>query len=194
MMLVVLVEGESEPIVLRAILDKLGILPSAVKIIPHQGVSDLEKSLQKKLRGWKEPAARFLVMRDNDSGDCMARKVRLAKIAADAGKKDETVVRIVCQELEAWFLGDPKALEAAGYLKKGSRPALLKRDPDSVAKPSKELERLVRKKSRNLSYQKKSGATKIAKYLNLDNNRSASFRHLVASLKKMAQANGDQNG
>lgn len=191
MTLVVLVEGQTEPVVLRSIIEKLGIPASTVKIIPHQGVSDLEKSLPKKLRGWNDPSAKFLVLRDNDGGDCLARKAKLEKIAADAGKKDRTVIRIVCQEIEAWFLGDPLALEAAGYIKRGARPSLLKRDPDSVLKPSKELERLVRRGPNPRSYQKISGAEKIAPHLSLTENSSTSFKHTVAAIRQLTRNNGE---
>jgi predicted ATP-dependent endonuclease of OLD family len=191
MSLVVLVEGETEPIVLNALIGKLDIPRDRVKIIVHQGVDSLEKSLPRKLRGWTDRTAKFLVMRDNDNGDCRARKAKLEKIAADAGKTDQTVVRIVCQEIEAWFLGDPMALEAAGLLKKGARPKLLKRDPDTVIKPSKELERLVRRYSKHKSYQKKSGASKIAKHLTIEENRSISFKHTVASLVQLTNNGGE---
>jgi predicted ATP-dependent endonuclease of OLD family len=191
MSLVVLVEGETETIVLRALLEKLDIPRDRVTIIEHEGVSSLEKSLPRKLRGWTDPSAKFLIMRDNDNGDCLARKAKLEGIIAGAGKKDRTVVRIVCQEIEAWFLGDPKALEAAGFLKKDARPKLLKRDPDCVVKPSKELEGLVRRYSKNRGYQKKSGAMKIANHLNIEQNKSLSFKHAVASIKQLARSYGE---
>ena len=91
---------------IKVLLPKLGLSQKDVTLITHDGVSELERSLPKKLKAWRDPAARFLVLRDNDGGDCVARKRKLADIATGAGRGDRTVVRIVCQELEAWFLGD----------------------------------------------------------------------------------------
>ena len=78
----------------------------------HEGKSDLEKSIPRKLRAWREPGVRFVVLRDNDGDDCMHLKQKLARICQESGRAD-TLVRIVCQELEAWYLGEPDALADA---------------------------------------------------------------------------------
>lgn len=99
--------------VLDVVLPKLLPVGWDFKVIPHQGVTDLERSLPRKLRAWRNPHARFIVLRDNDRGDCMARKTKLTNICQQAGREGQFKVRIVCQELEAWFLGDLPALEKA---------------------------------------------------------------------------------
>ena len=48
-----------------------GLLPRIVPgmkflCVPHEGKLDLEKSVPKKLRAWREPGVRFVVLRDND--------------------------------------------------------------------------------------------------------------------------------
>jgi hypothetical protein len=43
--------------------------------VPHEGKQDLEKSIPRELRAWREPAVRFCVLRDNDGSDCEALKV-----------------------------------------------------------------------------------------------------------------------
>jgi hypothetical protein len=48
--------------------------------VPHEGKQDLEKSIPKKLRAWREPGVRFVVLRDNDGGDCRGLKDRLAAL------------------------------------------------------------------------------------------------------------------
>ena len=45
--------------------------------VPHEGWTDLERSIPRKLSGWREPGVRFAVVRDNDGGDCHARKQAL---------------------------------------------------------------------------------------------------------------------
>jgi len=42
--------------------------------ITHEGKCDLEKSIPRKLRAWAVPGDRFVVLRDNDGGDCLALK------------------------------------------------------------------------------------------------------------------------
>ncbi len=80
--------------------------------IPHEGKSDLEKSLPRKLGNRRQPGDRFIVIRDNDGGDCKALKASLVQMCQNAGRSD-TLVRIVCQELEAWYFGEPAAMAAA---------------------------------------------------------------------------------
>ena len=38
--------------------------------VPHEGKSDLDKSIPRKLKAWLEPGVRFVVVRDNDNADC----------------------------------------------------------------------------------------------------------------------------
>lgn len=182
MTLVILTEEPSMKTTLENLLPRLGISLDAVTIIAHQGKSDLEKSIPRKLRGWQDPAARFLILRDNDRGDCRARKSHLVELAAGAGKAEQSRVRIVCQELEAWFLADLPALVAAGYLVAGKLPAFSRKDPDSIAHPVREMERL------RPGYGKGIGATNIAPHLDPENTRSASFRNTVEVIRALIAA------
>lgn len=182
MNLVILTEEPSMKTTLEHVLPKLGILLENVQIIAHQGKSDLELSIPRKLRGWRDPRARFLILRDNDRGDCRARKQLLLEIVRGAGREDRSLVRIVCQELEAWFLGDPAALEAAGYLKRSQRPAFCNRDPDSIDHPVHEMNKL------RPGYGKGIGASAIAPHLNLGQNRSASFNITIDAIRRLAAA------
>lgn len=99
---------------MRVLLD--GLLPRLFpdlpfKCVPHEGKSDLERSIPHKLRGW-EPGVRFAVVRDNDGGNCRALNRDLRTLCR-AGHRDDTLIRIACQELEAWYLGEPDALADA---------------------------------------------------------------------------------
>ena len=149
--------------------------------VPHEGKADLERSIPRKLRGWREPGVRFGVVRDNDGGDCRARKKALRGLC-EAADRPDTLVRLACQELEAWYLGEPEALaEAFGRhaLRDLGRQASF-RDADAVARPHREIERFVPE------FQKVSGARRMAKHLTRDRNRSTSFRMFIAGVEAVA--------
>jgi hypothetical protein len=65
------------------------ILPDEILIryVVFQGKQDLEKNLKIKLRAWTLPNCSFVVMRDQDSGDCKEIKEKLANICEKAGRK-----------------------------------------------------------------------------------------------------------
>jgi hypothetical protein len=165
-------------VTLAALLLKLGIDPAEVTIIEHQGVQELEASLPRKLRAWHDQRAKFLVLRDNDNGDCHDRKQRLSAIIDAAGRGAQSKVRIVCQELEAWFIGDVAALQAAGVLEKLPRK-FATQAPDVIAKPSEVLRRV------KPGYGKIAGAQAIAPHLEIDNNRSMSFHHAISAIRQL---------
>ena len=112
----------------------------------HEGKNDLEKSIPHKLASLERVLACTLcrILRDNDGGDCLLLKQRLMQSCRAAGRPD-TTVRIVCQELEAWYLGEPDALADAfgkeSLRRIGGRARF--RDPDAVQQPSEALRRLV---------------------------------------------------
>ncbi len=113
--------------------------------IPHEGEDDLEGSIRETLRDWGVPGDRFIIVRDNDNADCVTVKNRLRRFCRE-GRRDDAVIRIVYQELEAWYLGDPDALAAAfrnerlRRIKNQSRF----RDPDVRPRPSEDLKNLFR--------------------------------------------------
>ena len=176
---VFLLEERSIGVLLDALLPR--IFPELhFQCVPHEGKNDLEKSIPRKLRAWREPGVQFVVLRDNDRADCVATKRRLQQICSNAGRPD-TLVRIVCQELEAWYLGEPDAMAEAFEDEKlrgiGRRARF--RDPDNVRQPSDELERLVP------SFQKVSGARSMAQFLSRERNRSPSFQSLLSGIDKI---------
>lgn len=149
--------------------------------IPHEGKPDLKKSIPRKLRAWCEPGVRFVVLMDNDGEDCRETKENLAALCQRGGKTD-VLVRIACQELEAWYLGDPVALaEAFGNAKLsliGKKARY--RNPDSIQGPSEEVRKLVP------MFQKVSGARRMASHLSRGTNNSRSFQVLIGSLDHVA--------
>lgn len=152
--------------------------------IPHEGKSDLERSIPRKLRGWRCQEDLFVVLRDNDGTPCEETKARLVRICVEAGRPD-TLVRLACQELEAWFLGDLKAVGSAyGLQNLAKHQGKAKfREPDRLGSPSAELAKLAPE------YKKLHGSKLLGKTLNLDinENSSKSFRVFFSGLKRLCQ-------
>lgn len=177
---VFLVEERSMKALLDALLPRL--FPGLPFLcVPHEGKQDLDRSIPRKLKAWREPGVRFVVVRDNDGQDCIALKHRLAILCRDAGRED-TLIRIACQELEAWYLGEPRAL-AVAFGDEGLRTLDGKarfRNPDTLLRPSMELRTLIHE------FQKVSGARRIANHLTREHNRSRSFRVFVQGVGRVA--------
>ena len=177
--MVFLLEERSMKFLLEGLLPR--IFPDMMFLcIAHEGKSDLAKSIPRKLRAWREPGVRFVVLQDKDQSDCVTLKQKLVTLCADAGRPD-TLVRIVCHELEAWYLGEPDALaEAFGdeRLRSIGRRARF-RDPDSVQQPSRALKDLVPE------FQRVNGARRISDFLSRERNTSTSFRTLLSGLDRL---------
>ena len=169
---------------MRVLLD--GLLPRLFpnlrfQCVPHEGKGDLERGIPRKLRGCREPGVRFAVVRDNDGGDCRALKDHLRELCR-AGRREDALIRIVCQELEVWYLGEPDALaDAFGrQALRGIGQRARFREPDAVARPSEAVERLVPE------FQKVSGARRMARHVTRERNRSTSFRVFMAGIEAVA--------
>jgi hypothetical protein len=150
--------------------------------VPHEGKSDLNKSIPRKLSAWREPGVRFVIVRDNDNANCIEVKSGLRKRCVRSGR-GETLIRLVCQELESWYLGDLDALDKAfGSHLDTHRYRKRFANPDTLRKPSVEIERLIP------AFQKRSGAKKMGQCLNLQlrKNRSHSFQVFVAGVRNLA--------
>ncbi|MEF8710144.1 MAG: DUF4276 family protein [Candidatus Accumulibacter propinquus] len=145
-------------------------------IIHHQGKSDLERSYPRKMKEWREPGVQFIILRDNDGADCLALKQRLVRMIPDNSPK--YLVRIVCQELESWFLGDLKAVAGAypAAVRHESFRKLSKTDPDRLTNASELMKHLTDTQA------KISRAEKISKHMHPASNRSTSFQAFVNGL------------
>lgn len=151
--------------------------------IPHEGKSDLDRSVPRKLKAWRYPGDRFVIVRDTDGADCIDLKARYRNICQQSGRPD-TLIRLVCQELESWYLGDLHALATAFEKNDLDTPAHRKRyiQPDTWQKPSREVKRLVP------VFQKLPGAGAMAAHLDPETNRSHSLRIFVDGLRRQVAA------
>jgi hypothetical protein len=171
---------------LKGLLPKIVPPEIGVRFIPFEGKQDLEKQLVRKLRGYRNDEARFIVMRDLDSNpDCRMVKNYLLAKCAEAGKADVALVRLACRELESFYLADLAAVEAGlglnGLQKQQKNHKY--RSPDYLSSPSNEIKKLTR----NL-YQKGDSSRRIGAFLDPDNIRSDSFRNLVSGIRRHCQA------
>lgn len=179
--LVFCLEEESAKVLLEGILPRL--LPDnwTFMCIPFKGKQDLEKNLARRMRGWLKPHTQFVVMRDQDAGDCVILKNRLAELCVQAGKPN-AMIRIACRELESFYFGNMEAVEKGLQI---DNIAKLKtkakyRNPDRIGNPSEELMKIT-----DGVYQKVSGSRAIAPYLDLELNSSRSFNVLIAGIKRL---------
>ncbi|MGQ0594621.1 MAG: DUF4276 family protein [Gammaproteobacteria bacterium] len=183
--LVFLLEEESA----RAML--LGLLPRVLdpqvqpRLMVFEGKQDLEKQMVKRMRGYVNPLARFIVLRDQDrTPDCKVVKAKLLRLCAQAGRQAVSLVRIACRELESFYLADLRAVEAAlgltGLVRHQNTARF--RIADHVESPSRELAKLTHR-----AYQKVSGSRQLGPHLEIANDRSASFKNLIAGVRRLEQ-------
>ena len=173
-----------------------GVLPRVLppdvetEYIVFQGKQDMEKKLERRLRLWQRPDTRFVVMRDQDSGDCRQIKIRLTELCKASGQQS-VLVRIACRELESFYLGDLQAVEAGLGLKGLAKQqnARKYRAPDQLESPSHELKVL----SGTRGYRKVEGSRDIGPYLRLDGaNTSHSFNVLIEGIRRLVFSTAPQ--
>lgn len=177
--LVFMLEEQSMRVLLEGLLPR--VFPELNFIcVAHEGRSDLEKSLPRKLRSWQIPEDKFVVVRDADSSNCKDLKEALRAVCRE-NRRPDTLVRIVCQELEAWYFGQPESL-AAAFANKSTK-SLGKaryRYPDALVQPSKQLAELYP------SFQKIGTARTMAAYLSHADNTSPSFRIFIEGVARVS--------
>lgn len=161
------------------------------KVINFGSKSKLLTKLPDRLRGYRSRVlageVRLMVLVDRDRDDCHALKQRLEEAAARAGLPTKSrpdrdsqfrvVNRVVVEELEAWFFGDPAALVRTFP----KLPASLARrapyrQPDAIGDTWQTLVRLLHKSSyRDQWFTKIDLARRVAEQMRPADNRSPSF-------------------
>lgn len=178
--LVFLLEEPSARDLLEGLLPRL--LPEGVYpyYLVFEGKQDLEAQLVKKMRGWLKPDSAFVVLRDQDAGDCRKVKQRLTALVAESGRSP-SLVRVACRELESWVVGDWQAIARAF-----ERPDLAvqarkaaHRTPDDLVRPVETIQKLLPE------YQKRDGARRVGPLLDPEKNQSKSFLAFCAGVKRL---------
>lgn len=181
--LVFLLEEPSAKAMLETLLPRILDKSITIRCVPFEGKQDLEKQLTRKIRAYQNQRARFIVLRDQDNHpNCTSVKQRLLDLCAASGKIDKCLVRIACRELETFYLADLHAVEQGLKLNglTGHQKSKKLRSPDDLGSPSVELKTLTKG-----SYEKVAGSRAIGQYLSLENERSPSFRNLIAAIRRM---------
>ncbi len=171
----------------KAFLDEFlpRILPPGItfRTISHNGKSELQKSIPRKLRAWRNPNARFVILHDKDSHDCIQLKQKLRDICHKARPDLHPLIRIACHELEAWYLGDFNALSSAyrDFDAKSVRNRAKYRNVDALENAAEELSKLVP------SYQKVSGSRLLGASMQAEVNQSHSFRVFIQGIQRLVE-------
>lgn len=142
-----LVEGRSEQKLLEGFLPRL-IPKHDFAIYPHQGKGKLPRDptrrprpenrglldqLPAKLRAWRNLSPetdRVVVLVDADNDDCKDLIARLRDMVKRISPAPQCMFRLAIEEVEAWYLGDIKAIRRA--FGKVSRSALKSYNQDSI--------------------------------------------------------------
>jgi len=146
---------------------------------PHNGKSDLKASIPKKVKAFSNPILnkKVVIMIDMDNNDCKELKQSLQELVTKNGT-GESLIRIVCRELEGWYLGDMPAIQKA-YPQFKARKYLDKekfRNPN-LAYASVELSKIIP------DFQKGQASRSIPLYMNVSGNKNHSFNAFVAGLR-----------
>ncbi len=183
--LVFMLEEESARYLLKELLPRiLSEFQQSVtyRLIPHRGKGDLQKSIPSKLKAWLAPNTFFIILHDQDSHDCKQLKQQLKRLC-DQNNKREPLIRIVCQELEAWYFGDLDAVEKAfpSFEANKYKNKRKFKNPDTINKPSDELKWIIRGFSKSIA------AREIPKHMSIEQNTSTSFNHLISGLLNLVK-------
>lgn len=181
--IVFLLEERSAKAMLESLLPRLLNTDTNYRFITFEGKQDLKKQLERKIRGYQNNHARFIILRDQDSHpSCMDIKQCLIELCSKSGKGSKCKIRIACRELEAFYLADLQAVGTAlninGLTRHQSNRKF--RSPDQLENPSFGLKKLT-----NNVYEKVSGSRAIGQHLNIENVRSPSFRNFMNAIKHM---------
>ena len=186
----ILVEETSMAEVLRVVVPKVlpekWVLDVNCFIRPHEGKPDLQRSLPRKIRAASKRgySTGFIILQDQDSQDCRKLKSKLVDLCESARQANRAVsykVRIVCHELESWYLGDLAAVEKVfpRFHANKYRGKKRFRMPDGCINPKEELKRIVG------DYAQIQTAREMAPNMDISGNRSRSFQCFIAGLRQM---------
>ncbi len=166
-------------ILLPNVLDNQWNLNGNYFIRSFEGKNDLQKNIPSKVKflsNWNHEAVGVVIMQDQDSSDCKILKQKLLNICNQNGNCPK-LVRIICRELESWYIGDFVAVSKAypsfkhqNYINKSKF-----RIPDNC-NAFDEIKKIVP------DFQKVGGAKKIAPFINVEINKSESFQQTISGL------------
>ena len=196
-----LVEEPSAEEALKHLLPRLIKQRAQWKLINLGSKYKLLKALPQRLAAYRQRIAagenlRVVVLVDRDNDDCAALKRQLEDTARRSSLATKSapgihgqfyvVNRIVIEELESWFIGDPAALrQAFTSLPRIDEKSGIFRTPDNGGSWEALHRFLKRHGIYKSSYPKIDAAQRIAPNLDLQANRSPSFRIFVQGVEAL---------
>lgn len=196
-----LVEEPSAEEALRHLLPKVLRGRARAKVVNLGSKYKLLKVLEDRLAAYrvridKGENLRVVVLVDRDDDDCTKLKRQLERMAKAANLPTKTrpdadgrvvvLNRIVIEELESWFIGDPAALRTAfPKLPAIAENSGIFRNPDNGGSWEALHRFLKRHGIYKSNYPKIDAARKIAPHLDIARNRSVSFRNFCVGVEAL---------
>lgn len=205
----VLVEERSMSAALEVLLPRVAA-DVTFKFHEFDGKLDLLRKLGDRLKGyasifesWERAGieAAVVVIVDEDREDSRRLKSRLNSAASKAGLgtlskpvrgRVHVLNRIVVEELESWFFGDPAAVMSAyPKVKKNSFPRAALRNPDEIKGGTWEaLERVLQSHDYHSGGLRKTEcARSISEHMVASRNSSPSFKQFLNGVARLVDAN-----
>jgi hypothetical protein len=196
-----LVEEQSAEEALRHLLPKITKNRGRAKVLSLGSKYKMLKKLPSRLAAYRQriesgERLRVVVLVDRDDDDCESLKGMLEKMAREAALPTKTspdangcfqvLNRVVVEELESWFIGDPAALQKAfGSLPKINAAAGIFRNPDNGGTWEALHRFLTSHGIYKSGFPKIDAARRIAPHMETAGNRSKSFQTFVSGLEAM---------
>ena len=188
---------------LRHLLPKITKNRGRVKILNLGNKHNLLQKLPSRLAAYRHRIAngerlRIVVLVDRDDDDCESLKGRLESMARDAALPTKSspdakgcflvLNRVVIEELESWFIGDPTALQKAfGSLPRINASTGIFRNPDKGGS-WEALHRFLKKHGIYKSgFPKIDAARRIAPHMDVAANRSKSFQTFASGVEAILE-------
>jgi hypothetical protein len=165
------------------------LLPEGAEfhVYPHQGKQDLEKALISTVPFISRmPDSRILITRDKDTADCRHLKNKLLKLI-EVKCNCPYLIRIICHELECWYLGDLQAIKAVypRFSPDKYINSSVFRNVDKIQNAPEKILNIVPELNKREYLPKLEFSRKVSAHLNIDRNKSTSFRHFVSAVRKL---------
>lgn len=185
----VFTEEPSAKNVFEILLPKLLPKNTLFRIYPHQGKQDLEKALRTTVPSIsKIPGSKILITRDQDAANCIEVKKRIKSIIGSNCHCDY-YIRIVCKELESWFLGDLTAVKLAypRFKPEQHQGKADFRNVDLITNANHHLLKIIPEYSNWETLPKLQVSENISPFLNLDKNTSTSFNNTIKAIRLLTE-------